>query len=102
MDKCESMILKDHFCEYKAEYSDKNTKEERKKKLIQMMQTNLKERCGKDCGYIKGLDGKDYSLTSDNVKELYAIDGALNAETSKTKMTENSDIARKSANDCNQ
>lgn len=102
MDKNEFMRLKVQFNDYKAEYSDKDTKEERRKELIPLMQVNLQERSGKDIGYIKCIDGKEHSLTSDNVEDLYDIDGTLNAEFSKKIMTDVADNARKDANENNQ
>ena len=102
MEKSELLKLKAQFNDYKAEYSDKETKEERRKVLIPLMQTNLKERCGKDCGSIMCIDGNEHSLTSDNVEDLYAIDGTLNVEVVKNKVTEFANKARKGANEINQ
>lgn len=66
------------FAELKAEYSLPKTTEMHKKELILFMQENLKQRCGKENGTIKCLDGNKYSIVYDNVGELYAIEAALN------------------------
>lgn len=68
------------FEELKAEFSKPETNDHRKKELITLMQENLKKRCGKDCGTIKCLDNKEYSLDSDNPSDLFAIDAKLRAE----------------------
>ena len=96
------MILKTQFNSFKVEYSNKDMKEERRKVLITLMQENLKKRCGKDGGFIECLDGKEHSLTSENVEDLYAIDGSLNADACKNELTEAADFARKDADERNQ
>lgn len=95
MEKEEFRRSKKQFDDFKAEYSCRKTTDERKKALIPLMQMNLKERCGKDSGTIVCDDGREHSLTSNNVEDLFAIDGALNAEASKNKLTETADISRK-------
>ena len=101
MEKSEIMKLKAQFDNYKAEYSNIETKEERKKELIPFMQANLQKRSGKDEGCIMCIDGKEYSLTSDNVEDLYAIHGTLIAESSQNKVTEVADESREVANERN-
>lgn len=95
------MVLKKQFDDYKAEFSSKEATDERKKDLIMSMQENLKRRCGKDCTAIACLDGKEHSLTSDNIEDLYAIDGVLSAEASKDEMTESANCARKDITNLN-
>ncbi len=85
------------FKELKAEYSRKETTESRKKELVKLMQENLKQRCGQDGGTIKCLDGKNYSIDSNDVIELYAIDSYLNELERKKKVDKISEIARKDA-----
>ena len=97
MEKEAQKLLKEKFDAYKAEYSQKDTKEERKSELISLMQNNLKERSGKDHGTIDCF-GSEHSLDSTNVEDLYTIDGALNAEYSKKRLTEAAEIARHGKN----
>lgn len=85
------------FKELKAEYARKETTESRKKELVKLMQENLKQRCGQDGGTIKCLDGKNYSIDSNDVIELYAIDSYLNELERKKKVDKISEIARKDA-----
>jgi hypothetical protein len=86
-----------NFQELKAEYSRKETTESRKKELVKLMQENLKQRCGQDGGTIKCLDGKNYSIDSNDVSELYAIDFYLNELERKKKVDNISEKARKDA-----
>lgn len=102
MEKSEILKLKAQFDDYKAEYSNIETKEKRKKELIPLKQANLQKRSGKDDGNIMCIDGKEYSLTSDNVEDLYAIHGTLIAESSQNKVTEVADESREVANERNQ
>jgi|GEM_PF-1446746 len=72
------------FDELKFEYSLPETSKTRKIELIKMMQDNLKKRCAKNIETIMCLDGNEYSLESENVSELYAIDSTLkNAQNRK-------------------
>lgn len=89
------------FNEYKEEYSHPETTDNRKQALIQLMQENLKERWGKEGDLITCLDGQEYSLKSNIVTDLYAIDGALKAETCSNEMTEIAVISRKEAEERN-
>lgn len=68
-------MLQKQFNEYKAEFSFVGTTAERKKELIALMQANLRDRCGNVGKTFVCLDGKEHSLGSDNVEDLYAIDG---------------------------
>lgn len=102
MEKSEFLKLKKDFSDYKEEYCNKDTSGERKRELLSLMQTNLKERCGKDSGSISCLDGKEHSLTSEFVEDLYAIDGYINEYYSEDIMTKVADVARKGACDSNQ
>lgn len=85
------------FDEYKREISLSGTTKSRKIELIKLMQENLKQRCGKESGTVKCLNGKEYSLDSENVSELYAIDGAMKESKNREKRDEASKKARAEA-----
>lgn len=89
------------FGDLKCEYSQKDTNENRKKELISLMQQNLKGRTGEDSWIIKCIDGKEYSLNSNNVEDLYAIDGTLKNNASQQRLTEVADDTRKAQSDSN-
>lgn len=69
----------------------------RKTELIKLMQENLKQRYGKNCGSIKCLDNNDYSLDTDIVSELIAIDAALKAAQKANQNDSFSDAMRNEA-----
>lgn len=85
------------FEELKAEYHLTTTTESRKKELIKLMQEDLKQRCGEDCDTVECLDGKDYPLDSDNVSELYAINGTLKETKTRKERDEISETTRAEA-----
>lgn len=85
------------FDEYKREFSLPQTTKSRKNELIKLMQENLKQRCDKENGTVKCLNGKEYSLDSENVSELYAIDGAMKESKNREKRDEASQKARAEA-----
>ncbi len=86
-----------NFDEFRREYSLIKTTETRKAELLKLMQDNLKQRCGSDICTVKCLDGNEYSIDSDNVSELYAIDAALNYADGRTKFDETSEKNRDDA-----
>lgn len=94
-------MLEQQFDEYKAEYSRVETTDERKNELIVLMQGNLKRRWGHDNRTISCLDGQDHSLDSENVKDLYAIDGFLKSEEKRNQMSAMCDRARQETQDRN-
>ena len=85
------------FDELKAEYSSSKTTDSHRKELILLMQDNLRQRCGNESRTVKCLDGNIYSIDSDNVSELYAIDAALNDAVRSKKFDEISEIKRDDA-----
>ena len=85
------------FDELKREYSLTKTTESRRTMLLKLMQENLKKRSGKERGTVMCLDGKECSLESDIVSELYAIDSALKESNNKLKRDEISKKARNKA-----
>lgn len=82
------------FQEYKGEYSQENTTEDRKTELISLMRENLRQRLGEGRSSLPCRDGKEHSVESENVSDLYAIDGELNLRNSSAKMNKNSDTIR--------
>lgn len=82
--------LKQEFQQLKADYT--NNKVERMD-IIRKMQENLKKRT--NLSIITGLDGKEYQMNSDNVEDLYAIDGALSALESSERITDTGNVLRK-------
>lgn len=70
-------MLENQFDGYKGEFSSPKTTDERKVELISLMRTNLKERSKQNSGFVDCLDGQKHSLDSNEVTDLYAIDGAL-------------------------
>lgn len=68
-------MLEQQFDEYKAEFSRLETTAERKNELIVLMQANLRERNNQDNRIFVCLDGQEYSIDSENVEHLYAING---------------------------
>lgn len=81
--------LKQEFQQLKAEYS-KNVSE--RNEIIRRMRENLKQRTSEIV--IKGLDGKEHQIESNNVEDLYAIDGALIAQDSAEKITKGGEVMR--------
>lgn len=94
-------MLEQQFDEYKAEYSNFRTRQERKNELIALMQENLKERCGLDICTIACLDEHEYSIESENVEDLYVIDGFLRSEEGRIQLSAIGDIERQQAQDRN-
>ena len=82
------------FEDLKAEYSNRNTTEIRKKELIAQMQDNLSARRIDDSTTIKCLNGIEYSFESNNVVDLYAIDAKLKYDANNKSRQINSDIIR--------
>lgn len=78
------------MCNYKQQFQDLKNKYTNNmnecKNLIVQMQKNLKKRTPNNT--VKCLDGKEYQIDSNNVEELYAIDGALSAKESSETMTQ--------------
>lgn len=87
--------MHNQFQEYKREYSLINTTKERKKELISLMRENLRQRLGEGRSSLLCLDGKEYSVDSESVSDLYAIDGMQNQIDSSAKMNKVSDTMRK-------
>lgn len=88
------MAEQKNFEEYRSEYSLPETSETRKMELIKLMQEDLKKRCDKNNETIMCLDGNEYSLVSENVSELYAIDSALKYAQNSKENNEISDSIR--------
>lgn len=74
--------LKEKFQQLKNEYTNNMNEREN---IIVKMQENLKQRTTNEI--VKCLDENEYRTDSDNVEELYAIDGALSQQASADKMT---------------
>lgn len=89
------------FAEYKAEYSNKSTTRERQQELINLMQQDLKERNNTGQEIINCLDGKEHSINSNSVNDLYAIDGALRSNDSSQKMDAIANVKREVASNHN-
>lgn len=87
--------MHNQFQEYKREYSLINTTKERKKELISLMRENLRQRLGEGPSSLLCLDREEYSVDSENVSDLYAIDGMLNQIDSSAKMNKVSDTMHK-------
>lgn len=88
------------FQNYKRVYALETTPEITKQHLLQLMKTNIKQRFGQEQDVIT-IDGQEYSINSDNVEDLYAIDGFLSYEESKNQMLAIGDRARQQAQDRN-
>lgn len=93
--------MEKQFDEYKAELARRDTNKERKEKLIALMQENLKERCEHYNGSIVCLDGQEHSLDSENVEDLYAIDGFLRSDEKRTQQSVTGNIKRQQAQSVN-
>lgn len=91
--------MKQQFDIFKNEYSCKNTTDKRKNELIELMQKNLKKRCKSET--VCCLDGQVYSVDSDNVEHLYAIDGFLRFEENRHQLSTIGDIKRQQAQNRN-
>lgn len=87
--------MHNQFQEYKREYSLINTTKERKKELISLMRENLRQRLGEGPSSLLCLDREEYSVDSESVSDLYALDGMLNQIDSSAKMNKVSDTMRK-------
>ena len=81
--------LKHEFQQLKADYTKKA---QDSNDIIRKMQDNLKKRTKESI--ITGLDGKNYQINSDNVEDLYAIDGTLSARDSSENMTNVGNVSR--------
>ena len=82
------------FQELIAEYFHKETTEARKMELIKLMQEDLKQRNGNENDTVLCLDGNEYSMDSEIVSELYAIDNALREVKNREERDEISDQIR--------
>lgn len=87
--------MHNQFQEYKREYSLINTTKERKKELISLMRENLRQRLGEGPSSLLCLDREEYSVDSENVSDLYAIDEMLNHKNSSAEMAKVSNMIRK-------
>lgn len=93
-------MLKDLFDEDCKEYFSKETPEDRKQELVELMQKNLQERLETD-NTVVGLDGKEYSVSSENVSDLLAIHRKLINDVSMNTISEIGERKRKDAEDTN-
>lgn len=89
------------FVDYKTEYFQQNTTEERKQELILFMQEELRKRNGNKDNTIKCIDNTERSITSNNVEDLIAIDNTLRNNKKKKQASSASDITRKKAEQMN-
>ena len=85
------------FNDYRREFSLDNATEVRKTELIKLMQENLKKRIGDGPSFIICLDLLEHSVDSDNVEDLYTIDGYLREKRSEEVMGVLSETARTEA-----
>lgn len=92
-----TMELQKQFEDLKAKYSIQGISDEDKRSLVVEMQNNLKERLGRENTSCFGLDRKEHHLDSENVEELYAIDGALRAQKKEIENLHKSAIFHESA-----
>lgn len=88
------------FQNYKRVYALETTPETTKQHLLQLMKINIKQRFGQEQDVIT-INGQEYSLNSDNVEELYAIDGFLSSEECRNQMSAMCNRARQEAQDRN-
>lgn len=93
-------MLKDLFDEDCERYFSKETPEDQKQKLFKSMQQNLRDRLGTD-NTVVGLDGKEYSVSSENVSDLLAIHRKLINDVSMNTISEIGERKRKDAEDTN-
>ena len=93
-------MLKDLFDKDCKKYFSKETSEDQKQKLFKSMQQNLRDRLGTD-NTVVGLDGKEYSVSSENVSDLLAIHRKLINDVSMNTISEIGERKRKDAEDTN-
>ena len=93
-------MLKDEFENDYKKYFSKETPEDQKQKLFKSMQQNLRGRLGTD-NTVVGLDGKEYSVSSENVSDLLAIHRKLINDVSMNTISEIGERKRKDAEDTN-
>lgn len=96
-------MLKDKkkkFNELYNEYFSEVTPEDQKQKLFKSMQQNLRDRLGTDYTVV-GLDGKEYSVSSENVSDLLAIHRKLINAVSMNTISEIGERKRKDSEDTN-
>ena len=93
-------MLTDLFDEAGERYFSKETAKDQKQKLFKSMQQNLRDRLGTD-NTVVGLDGKEYSVSSENVSDLLAIHRKLINDVSMNTISEIGERKRKDAEDTN-
>ena len=93
-------MLKDEFEKDCEKYFFKETPEDQKQTLFKSMQQNLRDRLGTDYTVV-GLDGKEYSVSSENVSDLLAIYRKLINDVSMNTISEIGERKRKDAEDTN-
>ena len=93
-------MLKDLFDKDCKKYFSKETPEDQKQKLFKSMQQNLRDRLGTD-NTVVGLDGKEYSVSSENVSDLLAIHRKLINDVSMNTISAIGERKRKDAEDTN-
>ena len=96
-------MLKDKkkkFNELYNEYFSEVTQEDRKQELVELMQQRLRDRLGTD-NTVVGLDGKEYSVSSENVSDLLAIHRKLINDVSMNTISEIGERKRKDSEDTN-
>lgn len=93
-------MLKDEFEKDCEKYFLKEMSEDQKQTLFKSMQQNLRDRLGTDYTVV-GLDGKEYSVSSENVSDLLAIHRKLINDVSMNTISEIGERKRKDAEDTN-
>lgn len=93
-------MLIDEFKKLYSEYFSEKTRGYRKQELVELMQQNLRERLGTDKTVV-GLEGKEYSVSSENVSDLLAIHRKLINDVSMNTISEIGEKKRKEAEDTN-
>lgn len=93
-------MLRDEFEKDCEKYFLKETPEDQKQILFKSMQQNLRDRLGTDYTVV-GLDGKEYSVSSENVSDLLAIHRKLINDVSMNTISEIGERKRKDSEDTN-
>ena len=93
-------MLKDEFENDCEKYFLKEMSEDQKQTLFKSMQQNLRDRLGTDYTVV-GLDGKEYSVSSENVSDLLAIHRKLINDVSMNTISEIGKRKRKDSEDTN-
>lgn len=87
------------FDKYRNEFSRMETTNERRHELIGLMRENIRKRCEGRISF--NIEGQVYSIDSDKVEHLYAIDGFLKQEGSRKEMSAVAETERQRAHEKN-